>query len=77
MAKQEKRTKKAKRPRRILTRTRHSSAELEAAAKITTQDIAHAAVAWWHDAPQQWKPNLELPAYEGEARSQQPLVADP
>lgn len=69
--------KKEKKLRRILARTRHSSAEIEAAAKITTQDIAHATVAWWRDAPQQWKPNLELPAYEGGAVSQQPLVADP
>jgi len=65
------------RTRRQLTRRRASSAELDQAAKITAADVAHARVAWWTDAPQQWKPNLELPAYEGEARSQQPLVADP
>jgi hypothetical protein len=52
--------------RRDLRRAEHSARALDAAAKITEDDIAHAARTWREIAPPERRNMLQCPDYRGD-----------
>jgi hypothetical protein len=53
--------------RRDMRRAEHSERALDAAAKITDDDVAHAAATWRQVAPPDKRQLLQAPDYEGDA----------